>query len=362
MCKSGWICVQPRHRVARADRYREYRRRWAEQCEEDALSAEDERLELLGQVASWYYEDGLDQAEIAARISKSRSLVSRLLNEARQRGLVEIRVRFPLRRSDELEAGLVETFGLTEARVLAGEQLHYGSLLRRVGRLGARALQGRIHSDMDVAIGWGAALHAVVNAMPEIQLDDVMVLQAMGSVGDGDPNVDGADLARTLATKIGGGYRTLHAPLIVDRAGTAADLLSNATNAVTLTRAASAGAVIMGIGSIDSRLSGLRRAGYFTDQNLDDLRSRGIVGDVMGYLLDAAGNVTDIPENERVVSLHPDALRSAAWTIGVAAGASKASAVLAAVRGGYFDVLVTDEETASAVLAMEQDAPTAVPS
>ena len=43
----------------------------------------DDRLEFLGQVASWYYEDDLDQSEIASRIGKSRSMVSRLLREAR---------------------------------------------------------------------------------------------------------------------------------------------------------------------------------------------------------------------------------------------------------------------------------------
>ena len=67
--------------------------------EEGPLSAEDERLEFLGQVAAWYYEDGLDQSEIASRISKSRSLVSRLIDEARSIGIFEIRLRFPLRRN-----------------------------------------------------------------------------------------------------------------------------------------------------------------------------------------------------------------------------------------------------------------------
>jgi DNA-binding transcriptional regulator LsrR (DeoR family) len=316
------------------------------------LAREDERLEFLGQVATWYYEDRLDQAEIAERIGKSRSMVSRLLDEARAKGLVEVRVRFPIRRNSELEDRLVEIFGLREARVLAGAQLHYDSLLRRVGRLGARALQSRIHSGMDVTIGWGAALHAVVSAMPEIRLDDVMVIQAMGSVGDGDPNVDGADLARTLASKIDGDFRTLHAPLIVDRGETAAALLADTTNSVTLRRAADAAVAISGIGSIDSQLSGLLRAGYFTNDHLRDLRSRGVVGDVMGYLIDENGKIMHIPENDRIVALQPNASRKAETVIGVAAGNSKAAAVLGAVRGGYFDVLVTDEATADGVVAL----------
>jgi len=47
---------------------------------------DDNRLELLGQVAVWYYEDNLDQTEIAKRIGRSRSMVSRMLNEARDLG------------------------------------------------------------------------------------------------------------------------------------------------------------------------------------------------------------------------------------------------------------------------------------
>jgi DNA-binding transcriptional regulator LsrR (DeoR family) len=316
----------------------------------DSPPPDEERLEYLGQVASWYYEDGLDQAEIARRIGKSRSLVSRLLDEARRNGLVEVRVRFPLRRNARLEDRLASAFGLREARVLAGVEFDYESVLRRVGRLGARTLQSRIHSGMDVTIGWGAALHSVVREMPEIRLDDVTVLQAMGSVGDGDPNVDGADLARTLAARINGDFRILHAPLIVDRPETAAALRAERTNATTLDRAESAGVAICGIGSIDSSLSGLVRAGYFTDAQLADLRSRGVVGDILGYLLDADGAVMELPENERLVALHPDRLRRVESVIGVAAGRAKAAAVRAVLRGGMVDVVVTDEATAGSVL------------
>ena len=129
----------------------------------------DDRLEYLGQVAAWYYEDDLDQSAIARRIGKSRSMVSRLLREARDRGLVETRVRFPLRTDDSLERQLQRVFGLTEARVLAANNLDYDSMLRRLGRLGSRAIQSRLRSGMHVTIGWGESLHHVVRAVPEIR-------------------------------------------------------------------------------------------------------------------------------------------------------------------------------------------------
>ncbi len=282
----------------------------------------EERLEYLGQIAAWYYEDDLDQVDIGRRIGKSRSMVSRLLQEARDEGLVQVRVRYPLRRDTILESELVETFGLDNAWVLASaEDLDYDAMLRRLGRLASRALERRLHSRMRVTVGWGASLHHVTRAMPEIQLDDVMVLQVMGTVGDGDPAIDGADLARRLATRLNGDFRSLSAPLFVDRDGTAQSLLKDRTIAATLEMAKTAQVAITGIGSIDSSLSGLRRAGYFSDSELEDLRRVGVVGDLMGYLMDEEGTVVDIPQNRRVVAMRPEDLTAIDTVIAVAGGA-----------------------------------------
>lgn len=316
---------------------------------------DDDRLEFLGQVAAWYYEDELDQAEIARRIGKSRSMVSRLLTEARQAGLVQVRVRFPLRTDEELEARLCRAFGLSEALVLAGSNVDDDTLVRRLGRLGARALQRRIRPGITATIGWGAALHSVVRAMPDLQVDDVMVLQVMGSVGDGDPGVDGADLARSLAGKLNGDFRSIAAPLIVDRPEVAKSLLSDRTIATTLQLAETSAVAMIGIGSIDSTVSGLVRAGYLDQERVERLRGLGVVGDVMGHLIDGRGSVLDIVDNECVVALHPDRLSRIDTVIGVAGGLAKGAAVHAVLRSGLLQVLVTDAATARAALDMTDD-------
>lgn len=50
------------------------------------------RLDELRRVAHRYYRDGVDQATIAGELDVSRPTVSRMLREARDRGIVEIRV------------------------------------------------------------------------------------------------------------------------------------------------------------------------------------------------------------------------------------------------------------------------------
>ena len=65
-----------------------------------------ERTELLARVAHLYYEDSLTQDEIARRVGTSRSTVSRMVQEAREAGVVEIVVHYPWKTVPELEETL----------------------------------------------------------------------------------------------------------------------------------------------------------------------------------------------------------------------------------------------------------------
>ncbi len=225
---------------------------------------DDSRLELLGQVAVWYYEDNMDQTEIAQRIGKSRSMVSRMLNEARDLGLIEVRVKFPLKTDQELETKLCQAFQLTNARVLADPPTDYATLLRRLGRLGAYYLQNLLRDNIKISIGWGATLHQLVKALPTLPLREALVIQIMGSIGGGDPMIDGAELARWLSQKLTAKLHYLPAPLIVEREEIAQALLNDPLISNTLSLARQVDIALVGIGPVDSQLSGLYRTGYLT--------------------------------------------------------------------------------------------------
>ena len=62
-----------------------------------------DRASLLADVAEMYYLDQKNQAEIAKRIGVTRSMVSRILTEARESEIVEIRIRRPVQADRELE-------------------------------------------------------------------------------------------------------------------------------------------------------------------------------------------------------------------------------------------------------------------
>ena len=74
-------------------------------------------------VAQMYYEDGLTQTDIFQSIGVTRSAVSRMLSEARKKGVVNIHINRPLRYDEELEIDLAKRFKLQRAHVLIwGEQ------------------------------------------------------------------------------------------------------------------------------------------------------------------------------------------------------------------------------------------------
>mgnify|MGYP004417774125 CR=1 FL=1 len=65
--------------------------RWKTMKEYDSLS-DNEKRNMLASVANLYYNVEMTQNQIAERFFTSRSKISRMLKEARQLGIVEIKI------------------------------------------------------------------------------------------------------------------------------------------------------------------------------------------------------------------------------------------------------------------------------
>jgi deoxyribonucleoside regulator len=315
---------------------------------------DDDRLELLGQVAAWYYEDNMDQSVIAERIEKSRSMVSRMLQEAREVGLVEIKVTFPLKRDAELEVRLCQTFNLAQACVLANPPDDRELLRQRLGRLGARCLQEHLRDGIKIGLGSGTTVQQVVQAMPNVELKGAKVVQISGAIGGGSSVFDGSELTRWLSEKLAAAYYVLHAPLVVKDEALAESLLQDPAIADTLTQGSQVDLALVGIGTLNPALSSLQRIGYLNETDLAALHQIGAVGDILSRHFDVAGNPVDLPVNRRVISLDLATLQSIPTIIAVTGNAIKAPAILGALRGCFIKVLVTDSLAAAEVLALQE--------
>lgn len=310
-----------------------------------------ERLEFLATVADLYYVGRQSQAEIARKFGYSRSAVSRLLTEAQQNGLIDIRINYPIKRLVHLETELRDRYGLRSAYVVQRSNLDYARMLRVLGKAGAAYLDEI--TDLGIlGLSWGTALYEVGHALRQRRLPLVKVVQMIGGIGHGDPHIDGSELARTFAQALGAQYFTLNAPHFVADTHTRAALMGERHVHETLELAAEASYALVGVGSVEIERSALVRAGYFTAAEMMQIKRAGAVGDICGTHFDENGCILNIAINQQIVGINLRALAVSQCTVvGVAGGKVKAKAILGALRGGFLDVLVTDSNAAEAVLA-----------
>lgn len=312
----------------------------------------EDRDQLLVRVASLYYEQGLTQEEIAQRIGFSRSNVSRLLTEARQKGIVEIRINHPWATSNELAATLIHRFGLQDALVLVSGSPDRNEVLRGLGVLAARYLEHTLKPNSILGIGWGTALCEVVHGLRHIRIPGIEVVQIIGGAGSLNPQIDGTELARQLARALGARYRYLHAPLIVETPELCQALMQERDIHESLEIGRKADVVLVGIGSVVREISSLTRSGHLREDELAWLQAIGAVGDICAQHFDIQGRICAFELNERVVGLRLSELQRIPRVIGVASWREKAPAILGALRGKYIDVLVTDDAAAHEVLRL----------
>lgn len=320
------------------------------------MSGEDDlaRRELLASVAALYYLEGLNQDAVATAVGLSRSTVSRLITEARQVGVVRILIDRPLPRDSRLEQRVVAAFGVRGALVVADPAAGVPTpAAGRVGALAAHHLTGRLRPGGTLAISWGETVAAVAAALPNDPSRRTRVVQMIGASGTLRPAIDGPELAQTFARRLGGQYRTLTAPLVVDDAQVALALLRQQPVAEVLAEAAGADVALIGLGTLEPAASSLLRAGYVGVEDLERCAALGIVGDAAGHMLGADGAVVASELGARVVGLGEAALRGIPEVVAVAHGPSKVAVVRAALRSGLVDVLVSDAPTVQAVLAGE---------
>lgn len=126
-----------------------------------------EKLERLARVAHLYYEENKTQGEIADMLRVSRPLVSRMLNEARSIGIVEIRVHSFTSAPESLPELLCQTYGLRSSIVVPDEEsedvTHYAMALRLLTYITEQ-------NPAVVGVGWGTVIGLAARQLESIQV------------------------------------------------------------------------------------------------------------------------------------------------------------------------------------------------
>ncbi len=121
-------------------------------------------VSLIVKVAQMYYLDGLKQEEIAKQIGISRSLISMILTEAKERGIVEITIRDPLLNHGELSRRLAAFYPKTAFTVVPTSSRDPDALRKLVAQRAADLLARTLRDGDVLGLAWGRTCLELVNA------------------------------------------------------------------------------------------------------------------------------------------------------------------------------------------------------
>jgi DNA-binding transcriptional regulator LsrR (DeoR family) len=304
------------------------------------------QLVLTASVARRYYLDGRSKVEIAEEFSLSRFKVARLLDDARSSGLVRIEIGHPGVVDVELSARLMDALGLTHCVVTDTPDDHPATLREHLGAAAAELLTELVTTDDVLGLSWARSVSAMAGALRV--LAPVPVVQLTGALARPGADDSSIELVREVARVGGGPAYYFYAPMAVPDPTTARALRGQPEVARAFGLIGSVTKAVAGVGAWAPEQSTLFDA--TSEAERGELGRVGVCAEVSGVLIDDGGEPVPAPLTERMIGITAAQMRAVPEVIGIVYGRAKARAVLAAVRGGYVDSLVTHSTLATTLI------------
>jgi DNA-binding transcriptional regulator LsrR (DeoR family) len=312
------------------------------------LSAERPwEIVLAARVAREFYIDGVSKIEIAGRLGISRFRVARLLDSAREAGMVRIEIGLPGGALDAgLSAELCSAFGLRYAFAFDFPDQDELALRRRLSEAAGQALTDLITPGDVIGLSWARSLSGLAAALT--RMPPCPIVQLTGAVPPPDGR-DLLDLVRSVARIGGGTAHVFYAPMILDDAETAAAIRRQADVADALALVSSVTIAMVAIGAWAPALSTIYDA--CSPAERADIARLGVIAEMAGVFLGKDGRPVPTGLDSRMIVTPGHVLAKIPSVIAVAYGVSKSAAVHAAIRGGMIHGLVTHTSMARALLS-----------
>ena len=301
-----------------------------------------------------YYREERTQEEISELVGYSRFKISRILKEARRRGLVVITITDPRVDLTETEIELAREFDLKQAIVVRTNEFSGRPTMDQVGQAAARYLREVVGRHRVMGVSWGLTVYHVASNLEPLDAANLSLVQIGGGLG----TIEGSDnnmLTMTFAQKLGAKALLVPAPVIVRNRAIRDTLFKEKKIQETLAVAKQADLVLFGVGMIGQE-GLLWKSGFLNKTDTLKLKESGAVGAICGRFFDAHGQQCWHELDDRTIGLNLDELRNIRHKICVATGEEKVEGVLGALRGRLVDVLVTDEDMARRLLTQDSRA------
>jgi DNA-binding transcriptional regulator LsrR (DeoR family) len=311
---------------------------------------------LIVRVAWLYYVGGLTQEETAARLGLHRTRVTRLLSEARDRGLISITINHDSARNVDVEHAIARTFrldfcistpqiGFKKTKRDAEANRIQGLIARRaVGTAGASFLKGKL-SDGPITVGvsWGRTIEQVALQLSGVHNPRACFVSLLGSLTRNAAS-NPFEVVQAFASRTGGEAHFLPVPFIADSDADRRVFLSQRIVEQTLELARCADLYLISVGELQES-SVLRQQHMLSVEEIREVRAEGAVCDTLGRVFDIEGREVSHSLSKRTLALDIKDLKGRNVVL-LGAGMEKATAIVALLRSGLVKGLIVDGDTA----------------
>ena len=324
--------------------------------------ADNARLDDAARAGWLYYIAGRTQEDIAQILNISRPAAQRLVSLCRTEGLISFRMNHPIADCMDLAARLRDRFELQHCDIAPADDssetaasgvASLGGLLierRSISRLGGLLIERWLRSrkSLVMALGTGRSMRASIERVSPMSCPLHRLVSLVGTISP-DGSASRFDTLVKLAEITKAQHFPMPLPLYVSSAEERAQLIEIESVRRIRAIASEADLWLMGISQIGDDAV-LYRDGFMTRSELLELVRAGAVGEVTGWAFDAEGRILDQGLNQRVTSVPPEP-GSDRLRICIAHGTAKVAPLRAALAGRIVNGLITDEDTARALLA-----------
>lgn len=326
--------------------------------EKDAKTLQE--YAFLAQVADMYYNQDMLQSEIAKQLYFSRSKVSRLITQAKESGIVEIKVKKILERVPSLEETLKSTFHLKDAIVISSfSNDEYDQALDMVTDFASIYVSNLLKGNMTVGVSNGNAVNKLTRKIHPMHSCMLEIVQIVGSGSNAHQAVESRDIINRIASVFPGGRSYfLNTPLYMDNAFARSQLLQDPAVNNVFNMMSRCNMILTGLGAFDAQrfLTAEIIREYQTEEHAIELNEKGAVGCIMALYYDINGNYIDCEWNNKCITMPFNEVKNNPFVVAIACGDQKVKPILGALRGGLANVIITNVATATQVLSLHEEA------
>lgn len=310
--------------------------------------------DLMVKVCKLYYEEDFNFNDISRKLKLSRFKIYRIMKKAKESGIVKINIAKPLKSYVDLEIKFEKLYNLKRVFILENLSSSVDELKNKLSQAGAELLLEILDDQDIIGISWGSTVQKILNQLP-IQIDKkVEVVQLSSGSNLVSMNMICHDLTRQLAERFGTTPHLIFAPQLVGNKELRDLLIKDESIKKTFDFFDKITVVIFGIGAFSPDfIKMLLENGQITAGELDILIKKKAVGDIFSNYIDFDGKLCDESLTRRLITMPVEKLRNIPYSLALAGGKEKAKPILAAIRGGYINMLVTDKGTIEEILDID---------